>query len=108
MTLCFSAHESREIRIAPGVKPTNLLEGIAQQPGPGAEQALRRGARDPHHRVMVTALLALSRLGGAVSRETLRGLLEHPDPKLRKAAVWALDQLAAPMTPSTSAPHPAA
>ena len=85
---------------------SNLVEGIAQHLGKKAAVLLRKAAEDPHHRVAVTSLLALSRLGDLTSREALEKMAVEGSELHRNAAAWALRQLAA--TPSTSTPHPIA
>jgi len=85
---------------------SNLVEGIARQLGKKADVLLRKAAQDPHHRVAVTSLLALSRLGDVPSREALEKMAIEGSELQRNAAAWALGQLAA--TPSKSTPHPIA
>ncbi len=87
---------------------SNLIEEIAARIGPKAETLLRKGARDPHHRVAVTSLLGLCRLGDEPSLASLKKLAASGDQMHQRAAAWALGQLDQPdrSIPSTTAPHP--
>ena len=71
----------------------NLVEGVAAQIPERSAQLLRRAAHDPYHRVALTALLALCRNGDQASYEEIKRLADDRNPKLRKAAAWALRQL---------------
>lgn len=75
---------------------SNLLEGIASQPGqwpPHVFNLLRKGARDPHHRVAVTSLALLCRAGDEESCRALHALRDHPDTQFQRAAAWAITRL---------------
>jgi HEAT repeat protein len=74
----------------------NVVEGIGASPEPRRFLgALRRAARDPHHRVATTALIVLVRLGAQTAAEDLREMASHPDPRFRAAAAWAMGQVGA-------------
>lgn len=89
---------------------SNLIEGLSEQLGEKATPLLRRAARDPHHRVSITALLALARIGDRGSRETLEKMAAGSEDAHRRAAVWALRRLASATEPNPSSepPHPTA
>jgi len=72
---------------------SNLIEGLAGNLGRNAEALLRKATQDRHHRVTVTALLALCRLGDEPSREMLELLKAEGSEAHRRAADWALRQL---------------
>jgi hypothetical protein len=90
----------------------NLMEGLVSQMGHAAEPLLRRAAKDPHHRVATTALLALAQFGDAASRETLQQMATQEGEMFSRAAKWALGKLDEQATcaaiPSTTTPHPTA
>jgi len=85
----------------------NMIEGLAEQIGKTAEPLLRKAARDWHHRVATTALLELARWGDSSCRESLERMLSEGDEPHRRAAAWALDQLAK-TTPPQPKPEPQA
>jgi hypothetical protein len=89
---------------------SNLIEEIAAQIGRKAEPLLRKGVKDPHHRVATTSLLALCRLGDEGSCEALKTLATEGNDMQRRAAAWALRHLEKPAEPipSIEAPHPTA
>jgi HEAT repeats len=87
---------------------SNLIEGVTEQFGEKARPILRKAARDPHHRVSITALLALTRIGDQESREILEKMAIESDDPHRRAAEWALRTLAQSVTPSSEAPRPTA
>ena len=73
---------------------SNMIEGLVEHLGKNAIPMLKNAARDPHHRVAVTALLELARMGDAQSREALEKMsAESKDPH-KRAAAWALRRLA--------------
>jgi hypothetical protein len=74
----------------------NLIDGLAAQCGIQMDALMRRAAKDHHHRVALTALLALCQGGDAASGEEIRRFAEHDDPQFRRAAEWALKQLEPP------------
>lgn len=86
---------------------SNLLEGLVDQMGRGAEPLLRRAIRDPHHRVSTTALWGLAKFGDTASLEELKRLSAEGDDAHKVAAAWALGQLDKP-TPASEAPRPTA
>lgn len=71
----------------------NLIDGMASQTGPHVDDLLRRAARDPHHRVAVSALLALAMRGDESSRDEIQELASSGSPMHRRAAEWALGRL---------------
>lgn len=72
----------------------NVVEGIAGSAEPRRfVEALRRAARDPHHRVATTALIALVRLGEEDAAASLEEMARHPEPRFRCAAAWAMGEL---------------
>lgn len=75
---------------------SNLIEGIAAQNWDNADALLRKATHDPHHRVAVTALLALCRSGDQQSCEAIRQLSVDGDPNFKMAAEWALKELQKP------------
>ncbi|MBZ5605771.1 MAG: HEAT repeat domain-containing protein [Acidobacteriia bacterium] len=83
---------------------SNLIEGLVRQMGRGAEQLLRRAARDAHHRVSTTSLLALAQFGDEPAREELQKLAADPREMHRRAAEWALGKLAEAAAPSYKSP----
>lgn len=88
---------------------SNLVEGLAHRLGKSAIPLLKKAANDPHHRVAITALLALTRLGDADSRGLLEKLAAEDHPERKRAAVWALERLAkGAVNPSNEVPHPTA
>jgi len=85
---------------------SNLVEGLAAGLGNNAIPLLKKAANDPHHRVAVTALLALARLGEADSRALLEKLAAQDHPERKRAAAWALERLAQDaVSPSSEVPH---
>ncbi len=96
---------------------SNLIEGLAGHLGNRAAAMLQSAARDPHHRVSVTALLQLARLGDSPSQERLQAMSAAGDDLHKRAAAWALRKLeesaraahaGSAIIPSTAAPHPTA
>lgn len=74
----------------------NVIEGIGSSPEPRRFlEALRQAARDRHHRVATTALIALFRLGEESAADALREMASHPDSRFRAAAAWAMGQIGA-------------
>jgi HEAT repeat protein len=68
----------------------NVLEGIADWlSGP---QLLRESIRDPHHRVVTTAAVALERHDPEEAARVLRACAENGDWRFRAAAAWAIGQ----------------
>ncbi len=71
----------------------NLIEGLAAQNGPNIVDLLRRAAKDPHHRVSVTALLELCRRNLEPGCDAIRRFAVEGNEQYRCAAEWALRQL---------------
>jgi hypothetical protein len=73
---------------------SNLIDGISLQSGAQIDSLLRKAATDPHHRVATTALLELWRRGDEASGVEIRKLEAEGSPAHRRAAEWALRQIA--------------
>lgn len=85
----------------------NLVEGIASQNSPSIEDFLRRAAKDPHHRVSVTAMLELCRRNLEPGCEAIRKFAIEGDDAYRCAAEWALRQLESKPQPESKPADPA-
>jgi hypothetical protein len=84
----------------------NLLEGLSKS-GPPSARAMalfRRATRDAHHRVRVTALLALVRMGERGAELELRALAERETGDLGRAARWAIRSFESQPEPLESYP----
>jgi hypothetical protein len=71
----------------------NLIDGLAVQSGHQIDLLLRAAAKDPHHRVAMTALLGLCQRGDESSCAEIRRLALEGDASHRVAAAWALRRL---------------
>lgn len=71
----------------------NLIDEMASQTGFYVDALLRQAAHDPHHRVAISALLALAIRGDASARDQIEKLSTGGSPMHRRAAEWALRRL---------------
>jgi HEAT repeat protein len=86
---------------------SNLLEAIVQNPefdGIKGNDLLRHAVDDPHHRVSVTALFLLAKMGDQPSLERIKALQKDDNPAMKKAADWAISQLQTPASQEKQEP----
>ncbi len=74
----------------------NAIEAVWRLQTPEAEQVLRSAALDPHHRVVMNALVGLHFHRDAMAWARLLEYAEHASEAFRLAAVWALGYLSEP------------
>lgn len=82
---------------------SNMIEGLHTGVGPlpkAIKELLAVAARDPHHRVAVTALCVLAVTGDSKSREAIEKMIGHPETAWRKAAEWAMSKVGRGILPA--------
>jgi hypothetical protein len=67
----------------------NVIEALWFFQTSDAASVFRSALSDPHHRVVVNALIGLYHQHDAVAMEQLIGLSAHPSQMFRRAALWA-------------------
>ncbi|MDX1981021.1 MAG: HEAT repeat domain-containing protein [Bryobacteraceae bacterium] len=71
----------------------NAIEGLLKTGATRKQvEAVWQAAKDPHHRVVTTALLVLLRAGEAQAAERLQQLAENSTEPFRLAAAWAMGE----------------
>jgi hypothetical protein len=74
----------------------NAVEALWHAPGTEASAVFKSALNDPHHRVVVNALVGLYYRKDPAAMNMIINMSDHPSPKFRLAIIWAMGAIADP------------